>query len=308
MKLQSLEIVIVVVLILSLAVLPLLTRNQFYLGVGVLICIYSVLAASWDFFSGLTGYLNFGLAFSFGVGAYVAAFVSVTYRLDPAITMLLSGLGSVAFGFLVVAPSLRLRGHFFILVSLLVPIATASFLNYILVQDGSIFGVNQLIGNQLYIYMASFLLFAASLFSFYTISRSKYGLLLRAIKENELAAEACGMKTGRYKIAAFSISSFFAGISGAIYTFSNGVASPTDFSLIISALPVMMSALGGIGTIVGPVLGALILEGLIDLLRINIVQDARLLIASAVLLVVLIYAPGGIWGTLRKKFGGQFEC
>jgi branched-chain amino acid transport system permease protein len=296
------SISVIIISIIAVALLPFITSNQFYRGVVVLVCIYAVIAMAWDIFSGFTGYLNFGIAFSFGVGGYTAAYLSTHYFLEPIISFLISGLSAVLFGFLIGAPSLRLRGHFFILVSLLVPLASSSLLNYLITEDGSIFGVNQLINNTSYIYASSVILFSVTAISLYAIANSKFGLLLRAIRENEVAAEACGLRTGRYKIFAFSISSFFSGLAGALYVFSNGVASPTDFGLTFSALPVMMAALGGMGTIVGPILGAFIIEGLIDLLRIQLIQDARLLIASILLLIVLVYVPRGIWGILS---GGE---
>ncbi len=293
---------VIVGFITILSVLPFVTDNQFYRGVAVLVCINAVIAMAWDVFSGLTGYLNFGIAFSFGVGGYIAAYLSTNFALNPLVSFILSGLGAVALGLVIGAPSLRLKGHFFILVSLLVPLASSSLLNYLIVQDGSIFGVNQLINNTSYIYINAVALFSVAALSMYFVSESNFGLLLKAIRENEIAAEASGLNTGRYKMIAFSISSFYAGLAGALYVFLNGVASPTDFGLTFSALPVMMAALGGMGTIVGPIIGASIVEGLIDLLRIDVIQDARLLIASLLLLIVLIYAPRGLWGTL---FGGR---
>jgi branched-chain amino acid transport system permease protein len=293
---------VIVISIIAFVLLPFITSNQFYRGVVILVCIYAVIAMAWDIFSGFTGYLNFGIAFSFGVGGYTAAFLSTHYLLEPVLSFLFSGLSAVLFGLLIGTPSLRLKGHFFILVSLLVPLASSSFLNYLITEDGSIFGVNQLINNSSYIYASSVILFSVTAVSLYVIANSKFGLLLRAIRENEVAAEASGLRTGRYKILAFSVSSFFSGMAGALYVYSNGVASPTNFGLTFSALPVMMAALGGMGTIVGPILGAFIIEGLIDLLRIQLIQDARLLIASILLLVVLVYLPRGIWGIV---LGGE---
>lgn len=305
-RLKLAPISVMVISIAVLSILPLLTANPFFRGVAILVCIYAVIAMAWDVFSGLTGYLNFGIAFSFGIGAYTTAYLSTRYSPDPIISFILSGFSAVLFGLIIGVPSLRLRGHFFILVSLLVPLASSSLLYYLIAEDGSIFGVNQLINNTSYIYAASVILFSITALSLYFVSESNIGLLLKAIRENEIAAEASGLRTGRYKIFAFSISSFYAGMAGALYVFSNGVASPTQFGLTFSALPVMMAALGGMGSIVGPIIGTAIIEGLIDLLRINIIQDARLLIASLLLLLVLIYAPRGLWGIISsegKKIG-----
>lgn len=293
---------VVLASIILLILVPLVTKNSFYQGVFVTVSIYGVLAMSWDILSGLTGYLNFGLAFSFGIGGYVAALISTRIGWSPFIGILVAGLGAVLFGLLIGIPSLRLRGHFFILVTLLVPLATAALLNYIFVEDGSIFGINDIVNNSSYVYTASVVVFAATAVVLYSIANSNIGLLFRAIRENEIAAEASGVKTGRYKIFAFSVSGFFAGMAGAIYVYSNGVASPTDFSILLSAFPLFMAAIGGIGTIVGPIIGAFILEGSIDLLRISYIEQIRLLISAVLLFLVLVYAPGGIWGILKRRF------
>lgn len=292
--------VIVGALVLLVAV-ELVTSNPFVVGVFTLIAVYGVLALSWDVLSGLTGYLNFGLAFPFGVGGYLAAFASTRAGLGPAESILLAGVGAIAFGFIAGATSLRLRGHFFIMVTLLIPLATADFLNYALVQDGSIFGVNALVNNAAYVYNAAVAILAASAVVFYIVAYSRLGLVFKSIRENEVAAEALGINTAKYKMLAFSLSNFFAGMIGAVYVFSNGVASPTDFGLLFSALPVFMCALGGMGTIVGPIIGTILLEGSIDFLRINYIQDARLLIASLLLLLVLLFFPKGIWGYIKRE-------
>jgi branched-chain amino acid transport system permease protein len=287
--------------IVLLASVEAVTRNPFYLGVFNLIAIYGVLALSWDVLSGLTGYLNFGLAFPFGVGGYVAAIMSTRFATPPAASIVLGGLGAIVLGLLTGATSLRLKGHFFIMVTLLVPLAAADFLNYAITQDGSIFGVNALVNNTYYIYNASLVVFSLAAILFYFVAYSRLGLILRSIRENESAAEALGINTSKFKMVAFTLSNLFAGMIGAIYVFSNGVASPTDFGLLFSALPVFMCALGGMGTIVGPILGSIVLEGAIDLLRVNYVGDARLLIASTVLLLVLLFFPRGVWGYLKRE-------
>jgi ABC-type branched-chain amino acid transport system, permease component len=277
-----------------------ITHNQFYLGVFTLISIYGVLALSWDVLSGLTGYLNFGLAFPFGAGGYTAAIVSTRFATPPAVAIIVGGLGAVGFGLLTGATSLRLRGHFFIMVTLLIPLATADFLNYALTEDGSIFGVNALVNNTYYIYNASLVIFAVAAVTFFAVANSRLGLVLKSIRENEVAAESLGINTSKFKMVAFALSNLFAGMIGAVYVFSNGVASPTDFGLLFSALPVFMCALGGMGTIVGPIIGTILLEGSIDLLRVNYIQDARLLIAALLLLLVLLFFPKGIWGYIKR--------
>ncbi|MEM0322088.1 MAG: branched-chain amino acid ABC transporter permease [Thermoprotei archaeon] len=299
-RLRSLELYTIVAAIILLAVVEAFTRNPFYLGVFTLISIYGVLALSWDVLSGLTGYLNFGLAFPFGVGGYIAAVLSTRFGTPPAAAIIVGGVGAVGFGLLTGASSLRLRGHFFIMITLLIPLAAADYLNYALKEDGSIFGVNALVNNAYYIYNASLFIFAAAALVFYVVANSRLGLVLRSIRENEVAAEALGIDTSRFKLAAFTLSNLFAGMIGAVYVFSNGVASPTDFSLLFSALPVFMCALGGMGTIVGPILGSILLEGSIDFLRISYIQDARLLIASVLLLLVLLFFPKGIWGYVKR--------
>jgi branched-chain amino acid transport system permease protein len=300
-KFDFLPILFVVVIAVLLVLVEAVTQNQFYLGVFTLITMYAVLAMSWDILSGVTGYLNFGLAFPFGVGGYTAAYLWTAYKIAPVEAIALSGLSAVFFGFLIGAPSLRLKGHYFIMVTLLVPIATSEFLDFALVQDGSIFGVNAVVNNTSFVYNASVVIFALTGIALCAVAYSRLGLVLRSIKDDEVSAQALGIKTTRYKLIAFSLSNLFSGMIGAVYVFSNGVASPTNFGLLFSALPVFMCALGGIGTIVGGVIGAFILEGAIDFLRISYIQDARLLISATLLVVILLFFPKGIWGYVRGE-------
>ncbi len=298
-KFRTASFVVILGSILFLAVAQIFPPAQPHLGDLITLSIYAVLAVSWDVLSGLTGYLNFGIAFSFGVGGYVTALLSTTLRMNPVLAVILAGLGSVFFGLFVAIPSLRLRGHFFILVTLLIPLATASFMSYILDKtDGDIFQVNALVGSPTYLYNIAVAVFASSAIICYIVANSNIGLIFKSIRENEIAAEASGVYTGRYKIFAFSIASFFAGMAGAVYVFANTVASPTNFGILFSALPVFMAAVGGMGTIVGAVIGAFLLQGMAFL---NTQEAIRLLIGAVLLIVVLLFYQGGIWGEARRR-------
>ncbi len=299
-RFQTASFGVILASILFFAVVQFFPPAQARLGDIITLSIYAVLAVSWDVLSGLTGYLNFGIAFSFGIGGYVTALISTKFAgLPPGLVIILAGLGSVFFGLLIGFPSLRLRGHFFILVTLLVPLATSSLMGYLLDRtDGSIFEVNALIGKSSYLYNASFLVYASSAIICYIIANSNIGLIFKSIRENEIAAEASGVHTGRYKILAFSISGFFAGMAGAVYVYANTVASPTNFAILFSALPVFMAAIGGMGTIVGAVLGAFLLQGMEFL---NTQEAIRLLIGAVLLILVLLFYRGGIWGEIRRR-------
>ncbi len=298
LKLTTTSFAIILVTILFLWLIQYLPIQQFYLGEFVTISIFAILAVSWDLLSGLTGYLNFGIAFSFGMGGYVTALFATQFSLPPAIVIVLGGLGSVFFGLLIGVPSLRVRGHFFILVTLLVPLATSALMYYLLVQDGSIFHVNDFVNHFASLYDATVLVFALTAIVSYFIAHSHMGLIFRSIRENETAAEAAGVHTGRYKILAFCMSGFFAGLAGSIYVYENTVATPTDFGILFSALPVFMAAIGGMGTIVGPIIGAFLLQGA-DF--VSIPEAARLLVAAILLIIVLMFYRGGIWGELRSR-------
>lgn len=297
LKLKTSSFAVILIAISFLWLIQYFPIQQFYLSEFITISIFAILAVAWDLLSGLTGYLNFGIAFSFGMGGYVTALLATQFSLSPAIVILLGGLGSVFFGLLIGIPSLRVRGHFFILVTLLVPLATSALMYYMLVQDGSIFHVNDFVNHFASLYDAAVLVFALTAVVSYIIAHSHTGLIFRSIRENEAGAEAAGVHTGRYKILAFSMSGFFAGLAGSIYVYENTVATPTDFGILFSALPVFMAAIGGMGTIVGPIIGAFLLQGA-DF--VSIPEAARLLIASILLIVVLMFYRGGIWGELMR--------
>ncbi len=299
LKVRTASFGVILAVIFFLWLIQYLPIQQFYLSEFATISIFAILAVSWDLLSGLTGYLNFGIAFSFGMGGYVTALLATQFKFPPIFVILLAGLGSVLFGLLIGVPSLRVRGHFFILVTLLVPLAASALMYYLLVQDGSIFQVNDFVNHSEALYDATVLVFAFTAIFAYFVANSRIGLIFRSIRENETAAEAAGVHTGRYKILAFSMSGFFAGLAGSIYVYENTVATPTDFGILFSALPVFMAAIGGMGTIVGPIIGAFLLQGA-DF--VSIPEAMRLLVAAILLIIVLMFYRGGIWGELRSRF------
>ena len=295
---------------LILLLLPLITTDLYILGVLIFTAIYALYAASWDFLAGFTGQLNLGHALFFGVAAYVAALLNIHFDLSPWATIPIGALAAVIAGLIVGIPALRLRGFYLALVTLAFPIILIGIIYAFPDLTGGemgLSGIESLAGSRVVAYYIVVLVMAGCLFLMWklTDTKSKFirtGLILRAIREDEITARASGINTTAYKFLAFAISGFFAGIAGGLYVHYIRVAGPSTLGLGFSFQPILWTVFGGMGTIYGPVVGTYILYPLLDLLRLHpIGAEVRLIVQALILIVFLSFMPEGIAVWIRDK-------
>jgi branched-chain amino acid transport system permease protein len=299
--------VVVVVFFLFLLLLPVFSSNQYTLRIFTLTCIFAILAASWDLLSGFTGQINFGHALFFGVGAYSAAMINLHAHIPPWGSIPLGGLVAVLAGLIIGIPCLRLRGTYLALTTLAFPI----------ILMGLVFAFPDLTGGELGIsgieritqsrvanyYIAAGLMFGLCAIM-WKITDSNTGIIFHAIREDELAVRASGINTTRYKLMAFCLSGFFAGIAGGLYAHFMRIAGPSTLEVSMSFLVVIWAVFGGVATIYGPVGAVFILFPLLEFLRFW--QEYRTLMFACVLIVILLYMPDGLFPWLRDKI--ETEC
>lgn len=300
----------IVFLVLALA-LPLAVTNTYYLHVFVALFINIVLAGSLNFILGYVGEKSLGHAAFFGIGAYVSAILVVRYGTPVWLGMLaaaaVAGVVGVAIGY----PSLRLRGPYFAIVTLgfgaiLQLVAT----NWVGMTKGpmGIPGVPPLalpvpgVGEYVFrseqpYYYAGLLLVVATLFLTWRIQNSRTGRAFVAIRENFDLAESVGINTFRYKMIAFVLGTVMAGFIGAFYGHYANFVSPKALDTAVTLNVVTMVIIGGEGTVIGPVLGALVMTFLPEVLR--VAEHMRMVIFALILLFTIIYAPAGITGMVR---------
>jgi branched-chain amino acid transport system permease protein len=299
--------VAVVLFFLFLLSLPLFSNDFYLLRILILASIFAILAASWDLLSGFTGQMNFGHALFFGVGAYTAALLNLHFHIPPWGSIPLGGLAAVLAGLIIGIPCLRLKGTYLALTTLAFPIILTGIvfaLPGITGGDLGISGISRLSGSRIGDYYITVVLMLGLTTLMWKITDSNTGIIFHAIREDEVAVRASGINTTRYKLLAFSLSGFFAGLSGGLYAHFMRIAGPSTLEVQLSFTVVIWAVFGGIVTIYGPVAAVFILFPLLEFLRIW--PQYRTLMFAAVILLILLYMPEGLISWVRDKI--EKEC
>lgn len=297
----------VVLFFLLLLLFPLITDDPYLLRILTLTSIFAILAASWDLLSGFTGQMNFGHALFFGVGAYGAALLNKYTGLSPWGTIPLGALAAVLSGLIIGIPCLRLRGTYLALTTLAFPIILMGLVFAFPDFTGGelgISGIARLARSRVASYYIAVIAMLVLCTIMWKITDSKTGIIFHAIREDELAVRASGINTTRYKLLAFSLSGFFAGISGGLYAHFMRIAGPSTLEVSMSFQVVIWAIFGGIATIYGPVGAVFVLFPLMEVLRFW--QDYRILMFACIVLLILLYMPDGLFRWLREKT--EKEC
>ncbi|GAU08063.1 branched-chain amino acid ABC transporter permease [Desulfoplanes formicivorans] len=284
--------------------------NPYWVDVLNNIGIYAILALSLNFILGHAGMFHMGHAAFFAVGAYVTAILNTMYHIPIVWLMPLSGIAAALFAAIVARPIIHLRGDYLLIVTIgIVEIVRIALVNDIFGVTGGangIFGIGrpEFFGmkirrpHQFYYYIWIFL--GISVLLFRMLENSRFGRALNCIKEDELAAEGCGINTAHYKLIAFVLGAFWAGMVGNIYASKMMIISPESFSFWESVLYFTIVILGGSGSIPGVILGAFLIVGLPEVFR--QFASARMLIFGAAMVIMMIFRPSGILPPLPRTY------
>lgn len=300
--------------LLLLFIFPLFTESQYYLHIGILILYSALVSQAWNILSGYAGQFSFGHAMFFGTGAYISSVFFMKYNLTPWLGMFAGALVAIIIALFIGFLSFRykLRGAYFSLGTL----AFAEILR-IIVQNSSYFnktlGVNLPIGDNplmfqftsriSYYYIILIMLIIVTLITFW-ISRSRLGFSLIAIRENEDAAQSLGVNTFKAKMTAIAISGGLTAIGGAFYAqYILYIAPPTTFGNDVSVSIILPAILGGMGTILGPIIGALIIVPLGEITAhfFGGFAGVHLMVYGLILVLVILFLPEGIVGWAQEK-------
>jgi ABC-type branched-subunit amino acid transport system ATPase component/ABC-type branched-subunit amino acid transport system permease subunit len=289
--------------------LGLFVSNSYYQLMLTLVPIWAVMGLSWNLLSGYTGLVSFGHAAFFGLGAYTVTIALVQYDITPWIGIPLGmAVGTLA-GVVIGYPTFRLRGHYFALSMLAYPMA----LLYVFVWLGyqevplpmkreapALF--MQFADYRLYIALAVALMVVALLISL-AVERSRFGLSLLAIKQNEPAAEAAGIDTLAWKMRAIMLSAALAAAAGGLYAVVLLIVTPESvFGMLTSAQALIVALFGGVGTLWGPVIGSAILIPLSEWLQANLgdkIPGIQGVVYGVAIILVVLLAPEGIFWRVR---------
>jgi ABC-type branched-subunit amino acid transport system ATPase component/ABC-type branched-subunit amino acid transport system permease subunit len=299
----------VVVFAVLYAAVSLTVTNSYYQLMLTLVPVWAIFGLSWNLLSGYTGLISFGHAAFFGIGAYATALGQIYFDLPPWVSIpiaaMLGGIAGLTIGF----PTFRLQGHYFALAMLAYPLAILYVFEWMGFQEITLpikrespIAYMQFGDPRIYTLLALAMLFGTILLT-QVIERSRFGMALLAIKQNEAAAEAAGIDTLAWKLRAIALSGAIAGAIGGFYAVVLLVVTPQSvFGMLVSAQALTVAMFGGVGTVWGPVIGSVILIPLAEIL--NAEAGSRLpgiqgVIFGLAIICVILLAPEGLFWKIR---------
>ena len=291
----------------ALLLAPLVAPGPFYERVGALILLSAISASAWNLVGGYAGQISIGHAVFFGAGSYSTLLVYHHWQLPPVVGVPLGVVVSLVIAVIVGTPSFRLRGHYFAMAT----VAVAELVR-ILINNWNFVGAavgmmgpatprtvwDLTFRSSLPYYYAFLAVLGVLLVLTYQITRSRMGYYLRAIGGDERAARSLGVPVARYKLYAYMLSAGFTSLAGSLYALMVGYVDPTSgFGILISVEMVITAALGGAGTLLGPLLGAMILVPLQNLTNSYFGgggSGLTYILYGGIILVLARYEPGGL--------------
>ena len=310
---RSVAAAVALIAAISLAWLALgfVVTSSYYQLMLTLVPIWAVMGLSWNILSGYTGLVSFGHASFFGLGAYTVTIALVRYDLSPWLGIPIGMFVGAVAGVLIGYPTFRLRGHYFALAMLAYPLALLYVFSWLGYQEVALpmkreapHWYMQFADFRVYTGLAVALLAAAMLLSL-AIERSRFGLSLLAVKQNEPAAEAAGVDTLAWKMRAIVLSGAVAAAAGGLYAVVLLVVTPESvFGMLTSAQALIVTLFGGVGTFWGPVIGAAVLIPLSEALQAklgDVLPGIQGVVFGAAIILVILLAPEGIFWRVRDR-------
>ncbi|MED0661236.1 branched-chain amino acid ABC transporter permease [Bacillus smithii] len=265
--------------------------NSFYLNTLFLIGINIILAVSLHLIIGITGQFSIGHAGFLAVGAYASAIMTMKFQLPFSAALLIGGVAAAVAGLIIGIPTLRLKGDY-------LAIATLGFGEILRIALLNIDYVGGASGMQVSHFTTWPWVFACTLIAIVVIANftnSRHGRACISVRENEIAADAMGINTTFYKVVAFVIGAFFAGVAGGLYSHNFYIIQPTNFGFLKSFDILIFVVLGGLGSMSGAVISAILLTIISTFLQDY--PETRMVIYSLVLILMMLFRPQGLMGT-----------
>jgi branched-chain amino acid transport system permease protein len=288
-----------------------LVSNNYLFFAGYVVLQFVVLATAWNILGGYCGYVNFGSAAFFALGAYSSVFFHKAYPLSIPLLILIGGIVSGIVGFGMGYLTLRLRGSFFAIATLALAVVLQTLVvnwDYVGGSRGAyvIRPANlEVFGHQIpyieYLFLLMLILAVIAIVTARTIERSRLGFGFATIRDDELAAESCGVPTLRLKLIATTLSGALMGMAGAPFPYYLGFLQPTSaFALEYAVNSIAMPMIGGTGSWIGPLVGAVLLGVVQQVATVTISSSVNVLIVGVLLVTFVIIAPNGIVGFVQN--------
>src|SRR5499427_9544731 len=297
---------------LAVLVLMALLRSDYYELVLTQVLLWAVMSLAWNILCGYSGYFSFGHAAFWGLGAYTVALGLIHFDLSPWLTIpagaVVGGLAGALIGF----PTFRWRGHYFALAMLAYPLATLYVFQWLGYQEIPLpmkreapILYMQFADQRSYVVLALGLLVITLLISL-RVENSRFGMSLFAIKQNEPAAEAAGINTWRWKMLALMLSGALAAMAGGLYGVVLLVVTPeTVFGMLVSAQALILALFGGVGSLWGPVIGAVVLVPLAEGLNAelgDVLPGIQGVVYGVAIIAIILLAPEGVYWRVLDRF------
>ncbi|MEX0961119.1 MAG: branched-chain amino acid ABC transporter ATP-binding protein/permease [Burkholderiales bacterium] len=292
-------------------------ENSYYQLIMAVVPVWAVMGLSWNLLSGYSGFVSFGHAAFFGLGAYAVALAQIHWGLSPWLGIPCAAVVGALAGLLVGIPTFRLRGHYFALAMLAYPLALLYVFEWLGYQELALpmqreapVVYMQFEDHRIYALLALVLLLAAMALTA-VLERSRFGVSLLAIKQDEAAAEAAGIDTLAWKLKAITVSGAMAATIGGFYAVVLLVVTPPAvFGMLVSAQALIVAMFGGVGTVWGPVIGAVTLVPLSEFLHArlgHVIPGIQGVVYGTAIVAVILLAPEGIYWKVRDLLSGRRE-
>jgi len=300
---QVILIALLIMILASLALLPVVIKKDSTINLSILILLFITLASSWNILGGYTGQVNLGHAAFFGLGTLATRLLWMSGR--PLFPSLLAGGGAaVAFALLIGIPAFKLRGAYFAIGTLalgqILNVTVGNALPVISALPAQYLATYQLVPRY-YLFLALALLTTGTA---YVLVNSRLGLGMMAVREEEEAAESLGISALQHKLLALCVSAFFAGLAGGAFAYYHvSYYYQLPFGPLWTFDSMMMAYIGGTGTIIGPIIGAVFFVIVKEYLSLKLVE-AHLIVFGVLFILVVLFLPGGfveVWEKIQER-------
>jgi branched-chain amino acid transport system permease protein len=301
-------------------VLPLFVGSEYLVGhVFTQMIIFALYASSWNLLA-YSGQGSLGHAAFLGIGGFASALISIRLGVPPVLGLFIGGLVSAGIGFLVGLASVRLKAWFLAMVTFgFSVIIVTIFIQYDEIFKGVMgFATPSFLSQGLPFYYGTLAIVTSSIAAIFWVMKSKWGLAFKAIRENEVEAKMIGINTAKYRLLAFVISTFFAGLAGGLFAESQLFIQNDIFSAENSFLPLIMAVIGGLGTMEGPIIGSIVIVSIESFAPIiypvlqplnplfpgvtNVGPSLTFVGLGLFLILIVIFLPKGIASLLPKLY------
>lgn len=324
MKLVNKKPIVVAVLLIIGAIIPVIIKSNFILHLVIITLFYAFISSSWNIIGGLGGQISIGHSAFAGIGAYTSTLLFITFNISPWIGMFVGGVFAAIVSIIIGLPTFRLRGVYYSLATIafaetirLFIIATEKIGPFnIKAATGLVVPLKMGFSNFLFLskvpyYYIIFSFLVIVIFVTFFLKKSKLGYYLVAVKENQIAASALGINHTKQKIIAAAISAFFTAVGGTFFAQYVLMVDPfTIMGINLSIMMVIMPIVGGINSVVGPLMGAVIMIPISELANAYLggkFVGSHLVLYGIAIVVIILYIPGGIAGLFDSIRGKRMQ-